>query len=109
MLDENALAELVSGVVSLMRDKIAGIILYGSVARGTDSAESDVDIALITRGEVSDTMRSQLLDLSVDLDLAHDRIFSLICVDEAKFVQWQDVIPFYMNGSREGVVLWSAA
>lgn len=36
--------ELVEGLKHLFNDRLVSIILYGSVARGTDTDESDVDM-----------------------------------------------------------------
>lgn len=41
--------DVVNGILSVIPDKVERIILYGSVARGDDTPESDIDIALITR------------------------------------------------------------
>jgi len=37
--------ELVEGITNALGDVVISIILYGSVARGTDMENSDVDIA----------------------------------------------------------------
>ncbi|MFV0344251.1 MAG: nucleotidyltransferase domain-containing protein [Anaerocolumna sp.] len=39
--------ELVEGLKVIFKNRLIRIILYGSVARGTDTSESDIDIAII--------------------------------------------------------------
>ena len=48
-MEETIRTELVNGIVSIMENKLVSIVLYGSVARGKNTEESDVDIALIMR------------------------------------------------------------
>ena len=108
-MDESMLEELVEGILSLMRDQVISIILFGSVARGTNTPESDIDIALILRGKMSAETESQLLDLTVDLDLKYDTVLSVVNVDEDFFLKWKKAIPFYRNVEKEGIVLWKAA
>ena len=51
-MEQTALKEFVDGVVPMMGEKLEQIILYGSVARGTSTEESDVDIALLIHGTI---------------------------------------------------------
>ena len=41
--------ELVEGLKDLLNERLVSIILYGSVAKGTDTDESDIDIAIIVK------------------------------------------------------------
>ena len=43
-MEQYILDELVQGIREALGDRVYHIILYGSVARGTNSLESDVDI-----------------------------------------------------------------
>lgn len=43
-MDGGVLTELLNGILSIMECRIASVILYGSVARGTDETDSDVDV-----------------------------------------------------------------
>lgn len=108
-MDKNMFSELVDGILSLMREQVVRIILYGSVARGTDTPESDVDIALILHGKMSAETKSGLLDLIVELNLKYDKVLSVVDIDEEFFLTWKNAIPFYGNVEREGIVLWKAA
>ena len=101
--------ELVDGILSFMREQVASIILYGSVARGTNTPDSDIDIALILRGKLNNETQSRLLDLIVDLNLKYDKFFSVADIDEESFMKWKDAMPFYGNVEKEGIVLWKAA
>lgn len=54
-------------------------------------------------------MRGQMLDLVVDLELECGKVISVLCIDYDKFAEWKDVLPFYKNIRKDGVVLWQAA
>ena len=85
------------------------IILYGSTARGTRAEDSDVDVAILLHAGATKTMRDQMLDLVVDLELECGRVPSVLCIDYDKFAEWKDILPFYKNIRKDGVVLWQAA
>lgn len=108
-MDKNMLEELVAGILSLVRDQVVRIILFGSVARGTDTPESDVDIALILRGKMDAEVASRLSAFAADVGLRHDKLLSIVDIEEEFFLAWKDVIPFYANVEREGIVLWKKA
>lgn len=108
-MDKKILTELVDGILAIMQNKVMSIILYGSMARGTNTEESDVDIAILMRGGLDKEMEERMSDFIVDLNLEYDKVFSVIDIDFDMFCKWEKVTPFYKNVSKEGVVLWKAA
>ena len=106
-MDEKILQELVNGILSIMESKVIRIVLYGSVARGTNTTESDVDVALFMNGNLDRDTEDKLSDLVVDMNLKYDKVFSVIDYDV--FKKWEKVTPFYKNVAQEGIVLWKAA
>ena len=108
-MDEKILKELVRGILSIMESQVVRIVLYGSVARGTNTAESDVDVALIMNGTLDVNTEDKLSDLVVDMNLKYDRVFSVIDIDYDVFKKWEKITPFYKNVAQEGIVLWKAA
>lgn len=101
--------ELVEGLIDLFNDRLVSIILYGSVARGTNTDESDVDIAIILKDAKSQSVQDKLVDFTLNLDLKYDKVFSVIDIDYEEFLKWENVLPFYKNVKKDGVVLWKAA
>jgi predicted nucleotidyltransferase len=101
--------ELVEGLRNLFNDRLVSIILYGSVARGTDTDESDVDIAIILKDAKSQFVQDKLVDFTLNLDLKYDKVFSVIDIDYEEFIKWENILPFYKNVKKDGVVLWKAA
>lgn len=108
-MDKDVLNELVNGILGIMKPSVIKIILYGSVAQGTNTEESDVDVALLVRGTLDKDTEELLSDFIVDMNLKYDKVFSVIDIDYDNFCKWEGVIPFYQNVTKEGIVLWKAA
>lgn len=100
--------KLIPGLLNIFHDSISSIILYGSVARGTQTSESDVDIAVIVNGYTK-TMHNTMTDFVVDLELKYNKVLSVLLIDYDKFKEWENVMPFYKNVKKEGIQLWPAA
>lgn len=84
------------------------IILYGSVARGTQTEESDVDIAVIVRS-YTEEMHDAMINLTVDLELEYGKVLSVLLIDYNNFKEWEEFLPFYKNVKKDGIMLWKAA
>ena len=100
---------IVDGLIDLFSENLHFIILYGSVARKDDTAESDIDIAVILKDPLNNEQKERFIELMSRLDLMYDRVFSFVDIDLEKYEKWGDILPFYKNIKREGVVLWKAA
>ena len=108
-MEQKIYTEIVTGILSALASQVTRIILYGSVARGTDSSESDVDIAVFVRSKLSPVMEDRLSDIVVDMNLKYDRVFSVIDIEESTYRKWRDITPFYQNVEKDGIILWTAA
>ena len=100
--------KMIPGFQTIFGNVLERIILYGSVARGRQTAESDVDIAVIVRKYTED-MHDKMIDLTVDLELEYNKVLSVLLIDYDNFREWEDVLPFYKNMKKDGIMLWSAA
>ena len=103
------LSELLEGLLRIFSKEAVQIILYGSVARGMDQKDSDIDIALFVNKSLSSEQEDALSDLMVDLNLKYDRVFSVIDIDATTYERWKQFSPFYRNVEKDGIVLWKAA
>ena len=108
MLTNTMKEDLPQGVVDLFSDSILAIILYGSVARNDNTDESDIDIVIIIKNEMDDATKEQFINWSAELDLRYDRVFSIIDIQEENMEKWRNVLPFYQNIQKEGIILWKA-
>lgn len=99
---------LVQKVLSIYSDNILSVILYGSVARGDNGDESDIDIALIVDKD-DEQQHDELLEAIVDINLDHNCLISPALIERSQFEKWSNILPYYKNIKKEGIVLWKAA
>ena len=109
MFTDEMLLDVVNGLCEIFRKNISQIILYGSVARAEATDESDIDIAIIVENIQDDELRQKLISWNSELDMKYDRVFSIIDIEREKLDRWGNILPFYKNIQKEGVVLWKAA
>lgn len=109
MLSEEIKQELIEGLLHIFGSSMQQIILYGSVARKEETPESDVDIAVVLSEPMNDTARTQFLSWSTDMDLKHEKVFSIIDIESGNLEKWGERLPYYKRVLEEGVVLWKVA
>ena len=109
MLSDEMREDLVQGLTDIFGNNISMIILYGSVARGNATKESDIDIAIVVRSQMDDATKRRFLNWAADMDIRYERVFSIVDIEESNMKKWEDVLPFYQNVKKEGIVLWKAA
>ena len=85
-------------------DKIRGIFLYGSYARGDFDEESDIDFAAIVEGDQLELRRKRkevsgdLSDISIDYDV----VISFGVIPAFYFDKYFSEVPYYQNVLKEG-------
>lgn len=109
MLSEEMIRDLVNGLQLIFAKNVTQIILYGSVARQEESVESDIDIAVIIEEIQNPEIRKKFIEWNSEMDMKYNRVFSIVDIEKANMDKWGDVLPFYKNIKKEGVVLWKAA
>lgn len=104
------LSELAELLKQVYGDKLKAVILYGSVARGNEDEDSDVDVMVLVDGNNLDLKKydDKLSEVSTDISLKYLKVFSIIDVSYQEYRDWRNVSPFYKNVSEEGVVLYAA-
>lgn len=104
------LTELADMLQKVYQEKLKAVILYGSVARGTDSDGSDVDIMVLIDGNAQElqNFEDRLSDVSTDFSMKYFKVFSIIDISYQEYMAWRDVSPFYRNVAEEGVILYAA-
>ena len=107
---ETILAELADMLLEVYRDRLKAVILYGSVARGTATNESDIDIMVLVDGTDQElkAFDDRLSDISTDISTKYVKVFSIMDVSYQEYMTWMKVSPFYKNISKEGIILYVA-
>ena len=85
-------------------DKIRGIYLYGSYARGDFDEESDIDFAAIVEGEKPqwNKKRHELVHETGEIDLEYDIFISPKVISAEYFDKYFLELPYYRNILKEG-------
>lgn len=109
VINKEIIDELVIGLCGIFGSSIRQIILYGSVARKEATQESDIDVAVVLDGSLSEHNRESLMAFAANLDLKYESVFSIIDIEQSNMEKWGDILPFYRNIQKEGIVLWKAA
>lgn len=106
---EKILKEFIEKVNQLLGKRTKKIILYGSYARGDYKENSDIDIMILTdlTDEEIIEYREKISDIAFDIEFENnfDIMLSPLVKNINKFNYWLDVLPFYMNIKKEGVIL----
>ena len=98
---ESSLLDELAGIfVERLSDKLVSIRLFGSVARGEDDTESDVDLLLtVVDGLDPDELEEDVTEISVEAGRRFGRPVSAITVTESEFARkvkskrglWKDI------------------
>ena len=104
------LSELAELLHKVYGKHLKTVILYGSVARGTDTDDSDIDIMVLVNVDAEELRKyeERLSDVSTDISLKYLKVFSIIDISYQEYQTWRQISPFYRNVSKEGVVLYAA-
>ena len=105
----NILNKFIRQVQEVLGNHVKKIILYGSYARGDYNEHSDLDIMILTDYTDRELIeyRDKISDIAFDIEF-DDGFFitiSPLLKNIDKFNQRVEVIPFYMNVQKEGVLL----
>ena len=96
---------------NMFGDKLNKVILYGSYARGDYNHESDIDVMVLVDVPAEELIpyRRQMSKISSRLSLeAEDCVtISIAMKDNETFSRYKDVLPFYKNVLKDGVVLYA--
>ena len=87
---------------SIKSDDIKLIILFGSVARGDDNEESDIDILIVS--PIASEIKPAIHKIAIDIILEKDEVISPRLMTEEQFNQ-MDEYPFLNNVLKEGIVI----
>jgi len=96
------LAELRARLEAVYGDRLAGLVLYGSQARGDAEAGSDIDVLVVLKGGLSPCEEiERTIEDTARISLEHDVVVSCVFVSEDRYRREQS--PLLLNVRREGV------
>lgn len=100
-----AINEFCNTLKTRLKENIKEIRLFGSVARGNASHDSDIDILVILKREDSQA-EDFILDTTVNVNLKYDVVVSATTMTEKDYTYapFMETL-FYKNTQKEGVPL----
>jgi uncharacterized protein len=102
---EHILVELRERLRAVLGDRLQRMILFGSMARGDHTDQSDMDVAIIIRG-LTRQMKDQVLDIVAEIELQHLTPVSAIVFSEEEFNHLkQRERRIALDIEREGILL----
>ena len=112
ILDEQTICNVKKEVAvltsALMQEDLVEIILYGSCSRGDYTADSDIDIALITRCDRMESKKyaDELAGIATTLAMKYFAIVNFVCLPYNEFMEKKTWYAYFRNIDREGEVLY---
>ena len=102
-LDKSVLlARIKSSLQAVYGDRLRGVVLYGSEARGEATPDSDVDILVLLAGPVAlGRELHTIIEALYPLQLEMDRVLEAFPVDEADYLRGD--YAWYRNAQKDGL------
>lgn len=89
---------------TLYGPRLRGVVLYGSCARGTEDADSDIDLMVLLDGPVDGAQEiHRIWTVLYPVQLASARLLSVVPVDATLYAQ--GAYALYRQAQAEGMVL----
>jgi predicted nucleotidyltransferase len=98
----------IAAATRVLRERfpVERVILYGSKARGTDDAESDIDLLVLTTRRLGWPERAAITDALFEVEMQHDVVISALTVPAAEWDHGRySVLPIYREIRATGVAL----
>jgi predicted nucleotidyltransferase len=102
--DNPVLQKCHTALQTLYGERLRGVVLYGSTARGTDSPESDIDLLILLAGPVDPARElRRIWHVLYPIQLESDRLLSVVPVDVERYDQ--GAYALYRKAKAEGVLI----
>ena len=98
----------IAAAVAVLRSRFSAVsvTLYGSKASGTDDAESDIDLLVLTSRALGWRERAELIDALFDIGVAHGVVISPLVVPAIEWEQGRfSVLPIHDVIAKAGIPL----
>ncbi len=108
MEDLSCLLERYKEAVSqILGERLKGIILYGSYARGDFKQDSDMDIMILAdiQPEEISNLADRIYDITYDFEVKYEMEINPSIQSIQVYEQWKGVYPFFMNIEKDGVAV----
>lgn len=99
-----ALAELKKRVQE--KTAVEKVLVFGSVARGEATEESDLDVLILTEESVSYSEETSIFDIAFFVNLEYDTNISVVVIPKEKWESpvWS-LLPLHQAIAKEGIAV----
>lgn len=104
IMNFNVFQELKQSLTELYQEKLVKIILYGSQAKGMANTDSDMDILVVLKDEISafdEILR--MAEITTTIGLKYDELISILPIAESHFLSQST--PLLKNIKAQGLIL----
>lgn len=107
---QGLLSDYVSRLKNVLQTQLSRVVLFGSYARGEETADSDVDVLVLLNVPEDELVQcsDDVAEVSYDVYLESGYFIEELVVPAQAFRHWGDVLPLYQSVRREGVLLYAA-
>ena len=99
---KKVIMEFKTEIERLYGERLKNVILYGSLARGNATEESDIDLLVILKGKVIPGKEiDRMIDLITEINLKHGVLISVYPISAEDYSTLNS--PLLVNVRREGV------
>jgi predicted nucleotidyltransferase len=96
------ISEFKQRLIELYGDQLVDVLLYGSYSRREQREDSDIDIAVILKGNINPFKEiDRITEFSYDLSLKYSILLSIHPISEIDFISRNS--PFNINLREEGI------
>ena len=101
---EFLLTRIKSALIPVFGDRLKGVVLFGSEARGDARPDSDIDVLVLLNGKVSvfdDMMKISGVNIPIEWDIEPPRIIDAtpVSYDDYKAGKW----PLFREVKKDGI------
>lgn len=102
-----AVNNLKGALVTQFGERLLDVVVFGSVARGTDTASSDIDVMIVLRSPSPEgkdwLIEKQVRSIAFDVELEHGVVFDMKVLSEGALHSELGHTPFVERVLAEGV------
>ena len=103
--ERTAIEILMERLLAVIPDQVLAVNLFGSKARGDDSADSDIDILIVTKSNDWQIVR-KIRQLAARVSLEHDVLLNTHIIDYGQWIAMEEAqATYWRNIQREGIDL----
>jgi uncharacterized protein len=104
--ENEALQTFVQRLVAELGQLVVQVTLFGSKARGSSTADSDMDVLILAKGE-DRLLQKKISKISAQIDLDYDILLNSLLIADKRWKQMsEERFSLCRNVERDGIMLY---